>query len=157
MDRAVATGTVGPVSTGPLFEATTTFLPIFMNSAVRPADRLAAMWPQLTELEINSLKATLPSLQSAKVSWEPILITEKWRWQIFLCYAPLCHCLRQPHPLLQSYHFKFHGYGPDGTCVKMVLLWERLLFSQFYANFSLTNAQKQQSVKCNLLSTELVS
>ena len=26
--RAVATGTVGPVSTGPLFEATTTFLPI---------------------------------------------------------------------------------------------------------------------------------
>ena len=30
--RAVATGTVGTVSTGPLFEATTKFLPIFTNS-----------------------------------------------------------------------------------------------------------------------------
>ena len=75
--RAIATGTVGPVSTGPLFEATTTFLPIFMNLAVRPADRLAAKRPQLTELEIDSLKAMLPSLQSTKVSQEPILITEK--------------------------------------------------------------------------------
>ena len=66
--RAVATGTVGLVSTGPFFEATTTFLPIFTNSVARPADRLAAMQPQLTELEIDSLKAMLPSLQSAKVS-----------------------------------------------------------------------------------------
>jgi len=66
--RAVATSTVGPVSTGPLFEATITFLPIFTNSAVCPADLLAATRPQLTELEIDSLKATLPSLQSAKVS-----------------------------------------------------------------------------------------
>ena len=47
---------VGPVSTGPLFEATTTFLPIFMNLAVHPADRLAAMWPQLTELEIDGFE-----------------------------------------------------------------------------------------------------
>ena len=61
-----------------LFEATTTFLPIFTNSAARPSDRLAATWPQLTELEIdgNTLKAALPSLQSAKVPREPILITE---------------------------------------------------------------------------------
>ena len=68
MCRAVAIGTVGLVSIGPLFETTTTFLPIFTNSAVCPADRLAATQPQLTELEIDSLKATLPSLQSAKVS-----------------------------------------------------------------------------------------
>jgi len=27
-------------------------------------------------------------------------------------YAPLCHCLQQRHPLLQSYHFKSQGYGP---------------------------------------------
>ena len=47
---------VGPVSTGPLFNATTTFLPIFTNSAVHPADRLTATWPQLTELEIDGFK-----------------------------------------------------------------------------------------------------
>jgi len=68
MCRAVAIGTVGLVSIGPLFETTTTFLPIFTNSAVCPADRLAATQPRLTELEIDSLKAMLPSLQSAKVS-----------------------------------------------------------------------------------------
>jgi len=43
-------GTVGTVSTGPPFEATTTFLPIiyikFTNSAARPADRYKATWPQ---------------------------------------------------------------------------------------------------------------
>ena len=66
--RAVATGKVGPVTTGPLFEAATTFLPVFTNSAARPAGRLVAMRPQLKELEIDSLKVTLPSLQSAKVS-----------------------------------------------------------------------------------------
>jgi len=54
--RAVATSRVGLVSTGPLFEATTAFLPIFMNSAMRPADQLAATWPQLTELELDSCK-----------------------------------------------------------------------------------------------------
>ena len=61
-----------------LFEATTTFLPIFTNSEARPSDRLAATWPQLTELEIgsNSLKATLPSGQSTKVPREPTLIAE---------------------------------------------------------------------------------
>ena len=48
--------TVGPVSTRSLFEATTTFLPIFMNLVVCPADWLAAMWPQLTELEIEGYK-----------------------------------------------------------------------------------------------------
>jgi len=42
--RAVATSMVGRVSTGPLFDATTTFLP----TAVRLADQLAATWPQLT-------------------------------------------------------------------------------------------------------------
>ena len=41
--RAIVTGCVGRVLTQPLFKATTTFLPIFMNSAARPADRLAAM------------------------------------------------------------------------------------------------------------------
>ena len=89
---------------------TTTFLPIFTNLAARPADRLAATWPQLTELEIDSLKAMLPSLQSAKVSWEPILIIEKWRWKFFLHYAP-------PYPLPQPYHFKSHGYGPVGAAL----------------------------------------
>jgi len=51
-------------------EATTTFLPILTNSVARPADRLAATRPQLTELEIDSLKAMLPtcSIESAKVS-----------------------------------------------------------------------------------------
>ena len=67
------------VSTRPLFKATTTFLPIFMNLAVHPADWLAATWPQLTEIEIeiDDYKATLPSLQSMKVSRESILITQK--------------------------------------------------------------------------------
>ena len=46
---------VGPVSTGPLFEATTTFQPIFTNLAVS-ANWLAATWPQLTELEIDGFK-----------------------------------------------------------------------------------------------------
>ena len=64
-----------------IFEATTTFLPIFTNSVAHSADRLEATRPQLTELEIDSVKAMLPSLQSTKVSWEPILITEKWRWK----------------------------------------------------------------------------
>ena len=54
--RAVVTGRVGRVSTRPLFEATTILLPIFTNSAVHPADRLAATWPQLTELEIDGFK-----------------------------------------------------------------------------------------------------
>jgi len=39
-----------------------------MNLAVCPADWLAATWPQLTELEIDDYKVTLPSLQSMKVS-----------------------------------------------------------------------------------------
>jgi len=39
-----------------LFKATTTFLPIFTNSAVRPSDRLAATWLRLTELEIDGFK-----------------------------------------------------------------------------------------------------
>ena len=46
----------GRVSTGPLFEATTTFLPIFLNSVARPADQLAATWPQLTDVEIDGCK-----------------------------------------------------------------------------------------------------
>ena len=54
--RAVAIGMIGLVSTRPLFEATTTSLPIFMNLAARPRDRLAAMWPQVIELEINGFK-----------------------------------------------------------------------------------------------------
>ena len=54
--RAVATSMVGPVSTGPLFEATTIFLPIFTNLVAHPADWLAATWPQLTELEIDGCK-----------------------------------------------------------------------------------------------------
>jgi len=102
------------------FEATTTFLPIFTNSAARPADQLAATRPQLTEPEIDSLKATLPNLQSAKVSWDPILITEKWRWKNFprFCAEGLALYMhlysgarRQRHPLLQPYHFKSHGYS----------------------------------------------
>jgi len=51
-----------------------------MNSAARPSDRLAATRPQLKDLEIddcNSLKATLPSLQSTKVQREPILKTDE--------------------------------------------------------------------------------
>jgi len=43
-------------------------------------------WPQLTELEIdgcNSLKATLPSLQSTKVPRELILITQNEGERIF--------------------------------------------------------------------------
>jgi len=47
---------VGPVSTGPLFEATTTFRPIFTNSAAHPAGWLAAMCPQWTELEVDGFK-----------------------------------------------------------------------------------------------------
>ena len=43
--RAVATSTVGSVSTGPLFEAITTFLPMFSNSAACQADRYKATWP----------------------------------------------------------------------------------------------------------------
>ena len=39
-----------------LFEATTTFLPIFMNSAAHLSDRLVATWPWLTELEIDGFK-----------------------------------------------------------------------------------------------------
>ena len=39
--KAVATSTVGLVSTGPLFETTPTFLPIFSNLVAHPADRLA--------------------------------------------------------------------------------------------------------------------
>jgi len=31
------------------YQTTTTFLPIFLNSAAHPADQLAATWPQLTE------------------------------------------------------------------------------------------------------------
>jgi len=54
--RAVVTGRVGWVSTRPLLEAATTFLPIFTNLAACPADRLAATWPQLTELEIDGFK-----------------------------------------------------------------------------------------------------
>ena len=89
-----------------LFEATTTFLPIFTNSEARPSDRLAATWPQLTELKIgsNSLKTTLPSVQSTKVPQQPILITENEGEKIFprfarndRPYAPLSRCLRQRH------------------------------------------------------------
>ena len=89
------------------FEATTTFLPIFTNSAACPAEQLAATRPQLTEPEIDSLKAMLPSLQSAKVSWDPILITEKWRWKKFSAllrrrigtiYAPLFWCSKAASP-----------------------------------------------------------
>ena len=43
--RAVATSTVGPVST----EATTTFLPIFMNSVAHPAD----LWLQIVESDAS--------------------------------------------------------------------------------------------------------
>ena len=39
-----------------LLEATTTFLPVFTNSAARPSDRLAATWPRSTELEIDGFK-----------------------------------------------------------------------------------------------------
>ena len=55
--RAVATSRVGPVSTGPLFEATTTFLPIFTNfsdelgrpvgSHMAIVDRARAQWLQI--------------------------------------------------------------------------------------------------------------
>ena len=51
--RAIVTSQVGQDSTQPHFEATIMFLPIFTNSAARPADQLAATWPQLTELEID--------------------------------------------------------------------------------------------------------
>jgi len=54
--RAVVTSRVGWLSTRPLFEAKTTFLPIFTNLAARPADWLAAMWSQLTELEMDGFK-----------------------------------------------------------------------------------------------------
>jgi len=62
----------------------------------------------------NSLKATLPSLQNMRVSRELILITEKWRWIFFFCALHrkiAATCLYAP--LLQLYHFKSHGYGPD--------------------------------------------
>jgi len=93
-----------------------------------PGRPYKATWPQLTEetsMATNSLKATLPSLQSTKVQREPILITHhdnpKMKVKKFLlcfvrilyrCYVPLCGCLQQRHPLLQLDHFKSHGYGP---------------------------------------------
>ena len=49
----------------------------------------------------NSLKVMLPSLQSVKVSREPILCLTRNDWH----YAPRC--------LLQPYHFKSRGYGPE--------------------------------------------
>ena len=49
LSRAVATSTVGLVSTAPRFETTTTFLPMFSNLAAHPADWDKAMGPQLTE------------------------------------------------------------------------------------------------------------
>jgi len=67
--RAIATGMVGPFQPDHFLRQQPHFFQyLCMNLAARPADQLAAMRPQLTELEIDSLKVMLPSLQSAKVS-----------------------------------------------------------------------------------------
>ena len=47
-------------------------------------------------MDANSLKAMLPSLQSAKVPREPILITQKWMQKIFPVPIRACMLLASP-------------------------------------------------------------
>ena len=78
--KAVVIGRVGWVST---FWGNNQYS---WNSAARPADRLAATWPQLTELEIDGFKwfesdASLPLKHERVTRAHP----DNWRWKKLFC------------------------------------------------------------------------
>ena len=94
-------------------------------------DHFLRQQPQYSQIRQHTLKVTLPSLQSTKVPREPILITQKWRWE-----KCLSRCLGgQCHPLLQPDHFKPHGYGPVQLQVQAVCAIDHI-WARFYQSNS---------------------
>ena len=113
LPRAVVSGQVGWVSTRPLFCQYSWIRRHTQQTGWQPRGH---SWQSQRLMASNSLKATIPSLPSMKVSQETILITQKWKWKS----SP--HSAQnywQRHPLLQPYHFKSHGYGPATTILQM--------------------------------------